>query len=97
MDTTKRRRIIRLPTVEEMTGLAGASIYRGMSAGWFPKAIGLGANSVGWIEDEINGWIEQRITARNSGGERTISPNIGKGRTRKAVVARMLETTADDD
>ncbi len=65
------QKILRLPTVKERTGLSRSSIYLKISRDEFPKQITLGNNSrsVGWIEEEINLWIEQRIqTSRNKVG-----------------------------
>jgi prophage regulatory protein len=33
--------------------------------GAFPRRIRLGINSVGWLEDEIDTWIEQRTAERD--------------------------------
>jgi len=54
-------KILRLPMVKERTGLARSTIYLKISQGEFPKPISLGDRSVGWIEEEITSWIEQRI------------------------------------
>jgi len=32
-----------------------------MEAGTFPKSIPLGARAVGWLESDINKWIEEQI------------------------------------
>lgn len=56
-------RIIRLPLVIERTGLSRSSIYEHISNGNFPKQVSLGPHSVGWVENEINAWIEARISA----------------------------------
>ncbi|HAT1802603.1 TPA: helix-turn-helix transcriptional regulator [Legionella pneumophila] len=53
--------ILRLETVKKHTGMSRSNIYKLMSEGLFPKSISLGARAVGWIEAEINEWIEQRI------------------------------------
>jgi len=55
------KRIIRLPVVEDQTGLGRSSIYAGIAEGTFPAQIPLGGRAVGWDEDEINAWIEQRL------------------------------------
>ncbi len=54
-------RILRLPAVKQITGCSRTSIYLKISRGAFPKPISLGARTVGWLESEIAGWIEQRI------------------------------------
>jgi len=61
---TKNVRILRLPEVIERVGLKRASIYSHISQGSFPKPISLGARAVGWLESEIDSWIDLRIAAR---------------------------------
>lgn len=53
--------ILRLPQAIKRTGLSRSSIYLAINAGTFPKPIKLGERSIGFIESEINQWIEQRI------------------------------------
>jgi prophage regulatory protein len=62
-------RILRLPEVILRTGLPRASIYQQMALGSFPKPIPLSTRSRGWIESEIQTWIEQRILARSGSEE----------------------------
>lgn len=54
-------KILRLPKVVNKTGLPKTAIYNGMTNGTFPKSIQLSRRSIGWLETEINQWIEQRI------------------------------------
>ena len=54
-------KILRRQQVEELTGLSRSTIYAMMSNNQFPKPISLSARSVGWLEAEINLWIESRI------------------------------------
>lgn len=42
-------------------------IARLEKAGRFPKRIKLGANRVGWLESEIDDWLNQRISQRDGG------------------------------
>jgi prophage regulatory protein len=53
-------RILREPAVENKVGLKRSSIYEQMAAGTFPKPVQLGPKSVGWLESEIDQWIEKR-------------------------------------
>lgn len=53
--------ILRLPQVQKKTGLAKSTIYKKISAREFPKPIPLGAKAVGWIEEDINKWIEECV------------------------------------
>ena len=54
-------RILRLPEVQSQTGLSRSSIYLMMSEGLFPASVKLGERSVGWVEKEIQDWINQKI------------------------------------
>lgn len=55
-------RILRLDAVLDRTGLSRSLIYQLVSEGNFPAQIHLGARSVGWIEAEVDEWINARIT-----------------------------------
>ena len=57
-------KILRLPDVTNVTGLSRSSIYQKISDGEFPKQINLGAKSVGWIESDIQTWIEGKIKSQ---------------------------------
>jgi prophage regulatory protein len=60
--------ILRLPTVKTRTGLSRSTIYLRMSLGLFPKPVSLGARAVGWIESEVQAWLECQIkTSRKAG------------------------------
>jgi prophage regulatory protein len=53
--------ILRLPKVTAKTGLAKSTIYKKISIKEFPCPISLGAKAVGWLESDIDNWIEQQI------------------------------------
>lgn len=53
--------ILRLPEVKTRTGLSRSTIYLRISEDRFPKSVSLGGRAVGWIESEIDAWLEQRI------------------------------------
>lgn len=61
-DTTKH--ILRMPEVEERTGYKRPTIYKFIKAGIFPKQVPLGLRAVGWVESEIDEWIQSKIDAR---------------------------------
>lgn len=63
--------IIRLPEVRARTGLSRSEIYRREAIGQFPKRVALGARSVGWVADEIQTWIEERIRDSRGGGTKS--------------------------
>lgn len=54
-------KIIKLPEVTALTSLSRSSIYLKVSRNEFPKPVSLGARSVGWIESEVQDWIDARI------------------------------------
>ena len=56
-------RILRLPEVMNNTGLARSTIYKMVAAKSFPIQISLGAKSVGWLESDIQSWIEDKISS----------------------------------
>ncbi|MEG0279483.1 MAG: AlpA family transcriptional regulator [Morganella sp. (in: enterobacteria)] len=61
------KKIIRLPEVKIKTGLSRSSIYLRMSKGEFPQSISLGARAVGWLEADIEQWLDDRISASKVG------------------------------
>lgn len=62
------KKFIRLPEVKNKTGLSRSSIYLRMSNGVFPQSISLGSRAIGWLESDINEWLEQCIeTSKNRG------------------------------
>ncbi len=50
-------KILRFKSVMEKTGLSRNTIYIKLREGTFPKPFSLGANSIGWLEADINEWI----------------------------------------
>ena len=54
-------RILLKPEVQSKVGKSDATIYREEMAGRFPQRIKLGANSVGWLESEVEEWLDNRI------------------------------------
>ena len=57
------KRLPRLPVVEDRTGNSRSTIYEMVRDGKFPRSVKIGARSVGWIESEIDEWIETREPA----------------------------------
>lgn len=53
--------ILRLPTVKARTGLSRSTIYLRIAEGRFPKPISLGGRAVGWLESEIDEWLDRQI------------------------------------
>ncbi|MDD1829910.1 AlpA family transcriptional regulator [Photobacterium sp. ZSDE20] len=59
-------RFLRLKEVIALTGLGRSSIYKFMEENTFPKTVSLGGRAVAWVESEIEEWMEQRLTLRES-------------------------------
>lgn len=55
--------ILRQKLVSTKVGLSKATIYKMMGEQNFPKPIPLGLKSVGWLESDVEKWIESRIAA----------------------------------
>jgi prophage regulatory protein len=59
--------ILRLPAVKTRTGLSRSTIYLRVAQGAFPRPVSLGGRAVGWVEEEIQSWLAERImTSRKS-------------------------------
>lgn len=56
--------IIRLPEVIAKTGLSRSTIYFQISKGDFPKGVPIGDHARGWLNHEIEAWIEARAALR---------------------------------
>ena len=55
--------ILRRRTVEARTGLSRSTIYLRMSQGNFPKSIPLGPRAIGWLEAEIEAWLQAQVAS----------------------------------
>ena len=58
---TARQRILRLPEVCAITGLGRSFIYQLQAAGSFPRRVKLGVRAVGWLEDEVQRWLSEKV------------------------------------
>ena len=56
--------IIKIHQVQKKTGKGKSQIYADIQNHTFPAPIKLGLRSSGWIEEEIDDWIEQRKSER---------------------------------
>lgn len=54
--------VLRIFEVSDRTGLPRSSIYAKIQAGDFPRPIKLGPRSVGWLEGDINSWIDEKVS-----------------------------------
>lgn len=55
------KKILKIGDVEDRTGKKKSSIYADIKAGTFPAPISLGGRSRGWVDTDIDEWLENRI------------------------------------
>jgi|GEM_PF-287503 len=68
---TPPKTIIRLAEVLRRTGFSRSTLYGLIAKGDFPHQMSLGARSVGWIEQEVAGWIARRASMRPASESQT--------------------------
>lgn len=61
-----KARLIRMKEVVAVTGLSKSRIYQYINEDRFPSSVSLGGRSVAWVESEIEKWIENTISQRDS-------------------------------
>ena len=59
-------KVLKMPAVEEKTGLKKGAIFKAAANGIFPKQIKLGNSAAGWIESEVDAWIAEQIAIRDA-------------------------------
>jgi prophage regulatory protein len=55
--------ILRLADVEFRCGVNRRTIYYWMEQGIFPQPINLGPRTVGWLDSDIEAWIQEKAQA----------------------------------
>lgn len=65
-NSQKTATLIRIRRVMGKTGVSKSQIYRLAQMGEFPLPVKLTAQSVAWVEQEVDHWIEQRIANRDN-------------------------------
>ena len=58
--------IIRLPDVMARTGLSRSSVFLKVKNGDMPPPIKLGVRATGWVAEEVDNWIKERVAASRS-------------------------------
>lgn len=58
-------KILRLDQVVELTGLPRSTLYRYVKNRQFPSQLKLGERAAGWVEDEVMGWIREKVEFRD--------------------------------
>ncbi len=55
------QRFLRLKEVISRTGLSRSAIYSLMNQNSFPKSVLLAQRSVGWLESDIEAWVNVKV------------------------------------
>lgn len=61
MDELRLVRFIRLPELMQVIGLGKTTIYSLIKEGEFPRPVPIGGRAVGWVENEVIQWANDRI------------------------------------
>lgn len=64
-----RLAILRRREVEARTGLSRSTIYLRVAKHRFPCPINLGGRAVGWVEEEVEAWLQQQVAASRRAAE----------------------------
>ena len=54
-------KVLRLPEVLDRVGFRRSKVYALIAAGQFPRPIALSTKTRGFLENEIDDWIQQRV------------------------------------
>ena len=60
IEQEQNMKILRRPTVEQVTGLSRSTLYSMIAEGTFPRPVRLGKRAVGWRECDLSAWLESR-------------------------------------
>ena len=58
-------KILRRPAVEQVTGKSRSMIYADMAAGTFPRPVSIGKRAVGWLDSDIQKYLQTKIAERD--------------------------------
>jgi prophage regulatory protein len=61
----KNERILRMHQITDLTGLSKSTLYLYMKQGKFPRSIPIGERSRGFVESQVQEWINQKIGGSN--------------------------------
>src|SRR5215469_7447447 len=84
------RRVLRLPAVEGKTGLKKSQILAAAAEGRFPRPFPILENgrAMGWDEQEIDEYLESRLSARDAGERPEQPPQLAQATRERVEAAR---------
>lgn len=71
MKSTKQTKVLRFREVVSQIGLSGSQLRRLEAAGSFPQKIRLGAHSIGYLEHEIEAFVDELSARRGKAKSET--------------------------
>lgn len=63
---------LRLAEVVQRTGLSESTIRRLEKRGDFPRRCNLSGRAVGWSEEEVEEWIQERLRSRSQATDKDL-------------------------
>jgi prophage regulatory protein len=72
--------ILRRKDVQARTGLPISSLYSLVAVGAFPQPIQLSTRRVGWLESEVQAWLEERVAKRTPAHDQGSTRGNSRGR-----------------
>jgi prophage regulatory protein len=91
---SRPQKILRLPQVRERTGLSTSSVYAKIAEGNFPKQVSLGVHSVGWVEGEIDAYIDACVAERDTATLKNLNREPKTDDERDAVARELVRKVA---
>jgi prophage regulatory protein len=64
--------VLRWPEVQARIPISRSHAHALAAQGKFPKPIKLGARASGWLESEVNSWLEDRVAQSRPSGTNLI-------------------------
>ena len=59
-------KILSRPEIMKLLGVSDVTLWRMTREGRFPKPIRIGTRRIGWPEEIVQAWIEERVEEANS-------------------------------
>jgi len=58
-------RLLRKPEVLHVTGIGHTTLHKLIREGSFPKPVPITGKAVGWVDSEVQKWVDARIQSRD--------------------------------
>jgi prophage regulatory protein len=84
-------RLLRTADVELRTGLKRSQLNYKESEGSFPKRVQISTRACGWVESEVDAWVQARIIESRGGAVCAAPTNANVARRRKAEERRQRQ------